>query len=135
MQHSSDTIRIVHNKVPHRLRVYVPMVRWGPTYADFLVQTLLREGKAPGVFHAEASEVTGNVLIQYLPGTQCEEDILRLLEETAQRIETGNIPLLPKHKSPRLGKMMPGAFFTRELMVSIGGNIIAGVALALMLGA
>jgi hypothetical protein len=31
--------------------------------------------------------------------------------------------------------MKPGAFFTRELLVSIGGNIIAGIALALLIGA
>jgi hypothetical protein len=52
-----------------------------------------------------------------------------------RKLGEGRIEITEKHKNPRLGKMRPGAFFTREFLVSIGGNVIAGLILAFLVTA
>lgn len=130
-----DSIRLVHNKVPNRLRLSIPMLRYRQTYAELLKQTLLRGRDSRGIYHAEANIVTGSLLIKYHPALHSETEVIELVRAAVHAIVAGQVEISLKHKNPRLGKMRPAAFFTRELLVSIGGNIIAGVVLALMLGA
>ena len=129
-----DIISVVHNKVPNRLRLYVPMLRHKQTYAEMLKQTLLHHSEAKGIYHAEANIITGTILIKYHPAFHNEAQILDVVHKAVRSIQDGKIEISLKHKNPRLGKMKPAAFFTRELLVGIGGNIIAGVLLAFMLG-
>jgi hypothetical protein len=128
-------IRIVHNRVANRLRVSVPMIRHKATYADILKQTLLNEPASQGIYHAEPNIVTGNLLVKYHPAYHAETEVLALIQNAASRIELGQIEITLKHKNPRLSRMKPGAFFTRELLVSIGGNVIAGLVLAAIISA
>jgi hypothetical protein len=130
-----DTVQIIHNKVPNRVRLHIPMIRHRQTFADVLKQSLLRDKAAKGIYHAEANIITGNLLIKYHPAFHRESEVIDLVREKVAAIGAGKIEISFKHKNPRLGKMKPGAFFTRELLVSIGGNIIAGIALALLIGA
>ncbi len=130
-----DTVQLVHNKVPNRLRLHIPLIQHKQTYADLLKQGLLRDQAAKGIYHAEANIVTGSLLIKYHPAFHCEHEVIDLVREKVNAIDAGEVEISLKHKNPRLGKMKPGAFFTRELLVSIGGNIIAGIALALLIGA
>lgn len=130
-----DTISIVHNRVSSRLRLFVPMIRYKHTYAEMLKQSLLRDVASKGIYHAEPNIVTGNILIKYHPAFHTEAEVLALVQSAVEKIDQGNVDITLKHKNPRLGKMKPGAFFTRELLVSIGGNIIAGLVLAVMLSA
>jgi hypothetical protein len=130
-----ETITVVHNKVRNRIRFYVPIIKNKQTYALMLKQSLLRNAEAKGIYHAEPNIVTGNILIKYHPAMHTEEDVVRLLQSTLRDLCDGKIDITEKHKNPRLGKMHPGAFFTRELLVSIGGNVVAGLILAFFIAA
>lgn len=126
-------ISIVHNAVPNRIRVLVPLIRHKQTFAELLKQSLLKDADAKGIYHAEPNVVTATMLIKYHPVMHTEEDVLELVRRTTRNITEGKIEISSKHKNPRLGKMLPGAFFTRELLVSIGGNVIAGLLLAALM--
>lgn len=128
-------VRIIHNRVPFRLRLSVPLIRHKHTYAELLKQSLLNDPASRGIYHAEPNIVTGNLLLKYHPALHAESEVLELVEKTVSRIEQGQIEITLKHKNPRLSRMQPGAFFTRELMVSIGGNVIAGLVLAAIISA
>ena len=130
-----EIISIVHNKVPNRVRLFVPIIRHKQTYAELLKQSLLRDQTSKGIYHAEPNIVTGTILLKYHPAIHTEEEVLELVRNAVQKIHDGKVEITLKHKNPRLGKMKPGAFFTRELLVSIAGNVIAGVVLALMVSA
>ena len=126
-------ISIVHNAVPNRIRVLIPLIKHKQTFADLLKQSLLKDPDAKGIYHAEPNIITATMLIKYHPIMHSEEEVIELVRRTAQNISEGKIEISAKHKNPRLGKMLPGAFFTRELLVSIGGNVIAGLLLAALL--
>jgi hypothetical protein len=98
-----------------------------------LKQGLLKNADAKGIYHAEPNITTGTILIKYHPAMHSEADIARLLHTVLENLSEGKIEITEKHKNPRLGKMRPGAFFTRELLVSIGGNVIAGLILAFII--
>lgn len=128
-------IRVVHNRVANRLRLAVPLIRYKATFAEMLKQTLLNEPVSHGIYHAEPNTLTGNLLVKYHPAHHTESEVLRLVADAAHRIAQGQIEITLKHKNPRLSRMQPGAFFTRELLVSIGGNVIAGLVLAAIISA
>ncbi len=128
-------VRVIHNRVPNRLRLSVPIIRYKHTYAELMKQTLLNDPGSRGIYHAEPNIVTGNLLVKYHPALHSESEVLDLVEKTISRIEQGQIEITLKHKNPRLSRMKPGAFFTRELLVSIGGNVIAGLVLAAIISA
>jgi hypothetical protein len=132
---SQDATFVLHDKVPNRIRFAVPLIKNKQTYALMLKQSLLRNGEAKGIYHAEPNIVTGTILIKYHPAMHSKEDVERLLRETLRKLGEGRIEITEKHKNPRLGKMRPGAFFTREFLVSIGGNVIAGLILAFLVTA
>lgn len=132
-QASQDIVRIVHNRVPNRIRFLVPMIRHRATFAELLKQSVLKDAEARGVYHAEPNITTATLLVKYHPALHSEADVLRLVTRVTHEIGDGTIEFSSKHKNPRLGKMPPGAFFTRELVVSIFGNVIAGLLLAVML--
>ena len=123
-------ISIVHNAVPNRIRVLVPLIKHKQTFAELLKQSLLKDVDAKGIYHAEPNIVTATLLVKYHPVMHTEDEVLELIRKTVQNISEGKVEISSKHKNPRLGKMLPGAFFTRELLVSIGGNVIAGLILA-----
>jgi len=129
---TQDTINIIHNKVPNRIRFRVPLIKHQQTFADMLKQTLLRDEGAKGIYHAEPNIVTGTILVKFHPAYHSEEEVVQLVIATANKLRDGKIEITEKHKDPRLGKMPPGAFFTRELLVSIAGNVIAGIFLAVI---
>lgn len=122
--------RIIHNRVPFRLRLAVPIIRHKHTYAELLKQTLLNESSSRGIYHVEPNAVTGTLLVKYHPAQHAEVDVISLVADALSRIERGEIEITQKHRKPRLSRMQPGAFFTRELLVSIGANVIAGIVLA-----
>ncbi|MFM8333913.1 MAG: hypothetical protein ACKN9T_19780 [Candidatus Methylumidiphilus sp.] len=126
-------VAILHNKVPNRIRFAVPLIRHKQTYALMLKQSLLKNPDAKGIYHAEPNITTGTILIKYHPAMHCEADVVRLLQTVLTNLAEGHIEITEKHKNPRVGKMQPGAFFTRELLVSIGGNVIAGLLLAFII--
>ena len=128
-------VRIIHNRVPFRLRLSIPLIRHKHTYAELLKQSLLNDPASRGIYHAEPNIVTGNLLLKYHPALHAESEVLELVEKSVSRIEQGQIEITLKHKNPRLSRMQPGAFFTRELLVSIGGNVIAGLVLAAIISA
>ncbi len=130
---SETSPSILHNKVPNRIRFSVPLIRHRQTYASMLKQGLLKNADAKGIYHAEPNITTGTILIKYHPAMHSEEDIVRLLQAVLANLSEGKIEITEKHKNPRLGRMRPGAFFTRELLVSIGGNVIAGLLLAFII--
>lgn len=132
-QISSVHFTIVHDRVPNRIRLSIPMLKHKRTYAELLKQSLLNNGAVKGIYHAEPSIITGSVLIKYHPAFHTKDEVLELVNTAVENISRGNILLTAKHKNPRLGKMRPAAFFTRELLVSIGGNLISGIALAALL--
>jgi hypothetical protein len=125
-----DAITIVHNKVPNRIRLRVPWIKHSRAFAELLKQSLLKDPAGKGVYHAEPNIATGTILIKYHPAMHSEEQVVRLVEAAARKIADGRIEITAKHKNPRLGKMLPQAFFTRELLVSICGNVLAGLILA-----
>jgi hypothetical protein len=129
---TQDTITIIHNKVPNRIRFRVPLIKHQQTFADLFKQTLLRDEGAKGIYHAEPNIVTGTILVKFHPAYHSEEEVVQLVIATANKLRDGKIEITQKHKNPRLGKMPPGAFFTRELLVSIAGNVIAGIFLAVI---
>jgi hypothetical protein len=108
------------------------MIRHKQTFAELLKQSLLRDVASRGIYHAEPNILTGSILIKYHPAMHSEREVLELVENAVTTISQGQVEITFKHKNPRLGKMKPAAFFTRELLVSIGGNIVAGLLLALM---
>lgn len=127
-----DNITIIHNNVPNRIRLRVPLIKHKQTFADLLKNSLLNDEEAKGIYHAEPNIVTGSILIKFHPAYHNEEEVVRLVLKTVTRLRDGKIEITQKHKNPKLGKMQPGAFFTRELLVSIAGNVIAGILLAVM---
>ncbi len=129
---TQDTITIIHNKVPNRIRFRVPLIKHQQTFADLFKQTLLRDEGAKGIYHAEPNIVTGTILVKFHPAYHSEEEVVQLVIATANKLRDGEIEITQKHKNPRLGKMPPGAFFTRELLVSIVGNVIAGIFVAVI---
>jgi hypothetical protein len=129
---TQDTITIIHNKVPNRIRFRVPLIKHQQTFADLFKQTLLRDEGAKGIYHAEPNIVTGTILVKFHPAYHNEDEVVQLVISTANKLRDGKIEITEKHKNPRLGKMPPGAFFTRELLVSITGNVIAGIFLAVI---
>jgi hypothetical protein len=129
---TQDTIIILHNKVPNRIRIRVPLIKHKQTYADLLKQNLLADEDGKGIYHAEPNIVTGTMLVKFHPAYHCEEEVIRLVTKTINNLRDGNIEITQKHKNPKLGKMPPSAFFTRELLVSIVGNVVAGVFLAVI---
>jgi hypothetical protein len=126
----AETVVVLHNKVPNRIRLLVPQIKNRRTYAELLKQSLLKDPDGKGVYHAEPNVVSGTILIKYHPALHTEAEVVRLVDDAAQRIADGKVEITAKHKNPRLGKMLPQAFFTRELVVSIIGNVLAGVILA-----
>ncbi len=130
---SHTSLSILHNKVPNRIRFAVPLIRHKQTYALMLKQGLLKNPDAKGIYHAEPNITTGTILIKYHPAMHSEDDIVRLVHAVLENLSDGKIEITEKHKNPRLGKMRPAAFFTRELLVSIGGNVIAGLLLAFII--
>ncbi len=109
------------------------MIRHKQTYGELLKQYLLKDEAANGIYHAEPNIITGNILLKYHPAFHSEAEVLELVRTAVQKISAGQVEITYKHKNPRIFKMKPGAFFTRELLVSIGGNIVAGLLLAVML--
>ncbi len=128
-------VSVVHCRVANRLRLSVPAIRHKHTYAELLKQTLLNEPASKGVYHAEPNVLTGNLLVKFHPAHHDETEVIALVSDAISRIESGQIEITLKHKNPRLSRMKPGAFFTRELLVSIGGNVIAGLVLAAIISA
>ncbi|WAK03202.1 HMA2 domain-containing protein [Methylobacter sp. YRD-M1] len=129
---TQDMITIVHNKVPNRIRIRVPLIKHKQTYANLLKHDLLSDEEAKGIYHAEPNIVTGTLLVKYHPACHSEEEVVQLVMRAANKLRKGKIEITQKHKNPKLGKMAPGAFFTRELLVSIAGNVIAGVLVVVM---
>ena len=127
-----DIIEIHHNKVPNRIRFNVPLIRYKQTFAEMLKQSLLRDVNAKGIYHAEPNIVTGTILVKYHPAFHSESEIVELVKSHVKQLGEGKIEITQKHKNPKVGRMRPGAFFTRELLVSIAGNVIAGIVLAIM---
>lgn len=132
-QTAENSVSVVHNRVPNRIRFLVPMIKNRATFAALLKQHILRDAEAKGVYHAEPNITTATLLVKYHPALHSEADVVRLVTRVARQIGDGHIEIPAKHKNPRLGKMPPSAFFTRELVVSIFGNVIAGVILAVVL--
>lgn len=131
MKHATlDMITVVHNKVPSRLRIGVPLIKNKRTFAELLKQNLLKDTQVTGIYHAEPNIVTGTILIKFHPALHTESEVLQQVETITQKIADGRIEISEKHKNPRLGKMLPQAFFTRELVVSICSNVVAGLILA-----
>lgn len=129
---TQDMITIVHNKVPNRIRVRVPLIKHRQTFANLLKHELLSDKEAKGIYHAEPNIVTGSVLVKFHPAYHSKDEVIQLVIKAVSKLQEGKIEITRKHKNPRLGKMAPGAFFTRELLVSIVGNVIAGVLVAVM---
>lgn len=132
-QASHNTVSIVHNRAPSRIRFLVPIIKNRATFAELLKQNVLKDPAGKGVYHAEPNITTATLLVKYHPGLHSEADVLRLVSRIAQQIAAGQIEFSAKHKNPRLGKMPPAAFFTRELAVSIVGNVLGGILLAAVL--
>ena len=131
MKSAAAPVTILHNKVPHRIRFSVPLIHNRRTLAELLKQNLLKHAEAKGIYHAEPNIVTGTLLVKYHPAFHGEAEVVELVRDAAQKIADGKIEISQKHKNPRLGKMLPQAFFTRELLVSIVGNVAAGLVLAI----
>jgi hypothetical protein len=129
---TQETITIIHNMVPNRIRFRVPLIKHKQTFADLLKHALLSDEEGKGIYHAEPNIVTGTILVKFHPAYHSEEEVVQLVIATANKLRDGKIEITQKHKNPRLGKMPPGAFFTRELLVSIAGNVIAGIFLAVI---
>jgi len=125
-----ELVSIVHDKVPNRIRFRVPLIRYRQTYAEILKQSILRDAAGKGIYHAEPNITTGTLLVKYHPAIHDETQVVELVRSTVENLSTGSIEISAKHKNPRIGKMRPGAFFTRELVVSIVGNVVAGLILA-----
>lgn len=129
MDRLSAAIVILHNQVPNRIRFSVPLIKHKATLAGLLKQSLLKDAK--GIYHAEPNIVTGSVLVKYHPAFHSEAEIVERVRAAVRQLAEGKVEISQKHKNPRLGKMLPQAFFTRELLVSIVGNVAAGLVLAI----
>ncbi|MGZ5044727.1 MAG: hypothetical protein ACXV8P_08040 [Methylobacter sp.] len=127
-----DMITVIHNKVPNRIRIRVPLIKYKQTYANLLKHELLSDEEAKGIYHAEPNIVTGTMLIKFHPAYHSEDEVVQRVIAAANKLSKGKIEITEKHKNPKLGKMAPGAFFTRELLVSIVGNVVAGVLVAVI---
>lgn len=125
-----EILTILHNRVPHRIRFRVPSIRHKQTLADLLKHSLLHDDRAKGIYHAEPNIITGTLLVKFHPAFHSDADVVELVRLAARNIVDGKIALSAKHRNPKLGKMLPRAFFTRELLVSVAGNVIAGLLLA-----
>jgi hypothetical protein len=126
------TVTILHDKVPNRIRFSVPLIRNKRTLSELLKQTLLRDARAGGIYHAEPSIITGSLLVKFHSALHTEAEVIDLVSDVVRQVAHGQVVISQKHKNPRLGKMAPQAFFTRELVVSIVGNVIAGLLLAVV---
>ena len=132
----ASALRIVHDRVPNRIRFHIPFIRHQRTLAETLKHRLLRSETCRGIYHAEVNPLTSSLLLKFHGGMHDRHTVTHLLENVVNEIEQGQLEILLKHKNPRLGRMMPTAFFTRELLVNITGNITAALLLiALGLGA
>lgn len=126
----SETVAILHDRVPNRIRFAVPLIKNKRTLAELLKQSLLKDTHANGIYHAEPNIVTGSLLVKFHPAFHNEAEVTELVQGVVRQIATGQIEITQKHKNPKVGRMAPGAFFTRELLVSIVGNVIAGLVIA-----
>jgi hypothetical protein len=126
----NDSVRILHDRVPDRIRLRVALIKHRATLAEVLKHSLLKDPDGHGIYHAEANVVTGSLLIKFHPSLQTQRQVVDLVRATAERIAEGDIPATAKHRNPRVSKMLPGAYFSRELLVSVAGNVIAGLVLA-----
>lgn len=126
-------VRILHNRVPDRIRLHVPLIKQRATLAELLKHSLLKDPDAQGIYHAEPNVATGSLLIKYHPALHSEAQVVELVATTARRIADGQVPISSKHRNPRVSRMPPGAYFTRELVVSVVGNVLAGLALAVFM--
>ncbi len=103
------------------------------TYAELLKQGILKSPEAKGIYHAEPNITTASLLVKFHPAFHETSDVIELVGRIAEEVGSGGVEFSAKHKNPRLGKMPPSAFFTRELVVSVIGNVLGGLLLALML--
>lgn len=126
-------VAILHNRVPERLRLRVAIIKHRPTIADLLKHDLLKDPGARGIYHAEPNVVTGTLLIKYHPALHTEADVIALVRSLAMKIRNGQVPISAKHRNPRVSRMQPGAYFSRELLVSVAGNVVAGLLLAALI--
>jgi hypothetical protein len=129
----SMAISVIHDRVPNRIRFSVPVIRHRATYAELLKQGILKSPQAKGIYHAEPNITTATLLVKYHPAFHDATDVIELVGRIAEEVGAGQVELSAKHKNPRLGKMPPSAFFTRELVVSIIGNVLGGLLLAMLL--
>lgn len=125
-----DAVTVLHDRVPNRIRFRVPWIRNRQAMADLLKHSLLHDPEARGIYHAEPNITTGSLLVKFHPALETSETVILRVKDHAQRIADGRIALSAKHRNPKLGKMKPGAFFTRELLVSVVGNVLGGLILA-----
>lgn len=132
MKSAAAPVTILHNKVPHRIRFSVPLIHNRRTLAELLKQNLLKHAEAKGIYHAEPNIVTGTLLVKYHPAFHGEAEVVELVRDTAQKIADGKIEISQKHKDPRVSRMTPKTYFTRELVVSTIANVIAGVLVAVI---
>ena len=129
MNRLPEAVTILHNKVPNRIRFSVPLIRHKATLAALLKQSLLKDAR--GIYHAEPNTVTSTILVKYHPALHTEAEVVERVRAAVEQIADGKIEIAQKHKNPRLSKMLPQAFFTRELVVSVVGNVAAGLVLAI----
>jgi hypothetical protein len=130
---ATNHVEILHNRAAERIRLRVPIIKHRPTIAELLKHHLLKNPDAEGIYHAEPNAVTGTLLIKYHPALRTEREIVELVEALASKIGEGAVPITAKHRNPRVSRMMPGAYFSRELIVSVAGNVLAGLVLAAFL--
>lgn len=124
-------VTVLHDRVPHRLRLSIPLIKHKATFAAVLKQTLLGDPEFRGIYHVEPNELTGSLIIKFHTALHTQQEVIALVEQSVGKLADGSTVIMLKHKNPRLGRMKPGAYFSRELMVSIAGNVIAGLVLAL----
>ena len=129
----SKTISVIHDRVPNRIRFLIPLIRHRATYAELLKQGILKSPEAKGIYHAEPNITTATMLVKFHPAFHDKSDVIELVGRIAEEVGAGEVEFSAKHKNPRLGKMPPSAFFTRELVVSVIGNVLGGLLLAMLL--
>jgi hypothetical protein len=126
----THALRIVHDRVPNRMRFHVPLIQHQRTLAETLRHRLLDSDSCRGIYHAEVNPLTASLLLKFHGGINDRRAVLEVVRDAIKELEQGNIEILLKHKNPRVGRMMPGAFFTRELIVNIVGNTAAAILIA-----
>jgi len=134
-QEAPKQVSIIHNAVPNRIRFRMPFIKNKRTLAELLKSSLMRDPNAKGIYHAEPNIITGSLLIKYHPAFHTEAEVVKLVEDISRDITAGKIVISEKHKNPKLGKMSPKAFFTRELLVDVFGNLISAVLVAVLVSA